>query len=195
MIKPKVSKQEWQELVAAKVAAAQEVLMREVASSSPAKTGSGTLVSSQAPRLFAKQRGPRVVPTRQSLCRGQGFGPRADLPGRIPHLAGARPQHRQGPARLRRLGPGTSQPANSHRLRWSIRRMAKDEQQDPGETESSHQEIRGFTVEHVFDVSQTHGDPLPSQRGRNCWGEKRPRAGPGRRRHDRGPRLDCRDRA
>jgi hypothetical protein len=35
------------------------------------------------------------------------------------------------------------------------------EQARPGETEERHRLVRGFRVSHVFDVSQTTGEPLP----------------------------------
>src|SRR5207248_8699868 len=43
----------------------------------------------------------------------------------------------------------------------NVRTLARDEQPDAGEAEATRQVIRGFKIEHVFDASQTHGDPLP----------------------------------
>ena len=162
MIKPKVSKQEWQELVAAKVAAAQEVLMREVASIQSGEDwkrylsfqsklhayspNNVALVWCQHVKAFAEGRVSAPEPTYLAGFRTwQALGRSVD----------------KGQHGYAVLAPVRRSQRTAIGSDGSIRRMAKDEQLHPGETESSHQEIRGFTVEHVFDVSQTHGDPLP----------------------------------
>ena len=162
MIKPKVSKQEWQELVEAKVAAAQEVLMREVASLQSGEDwkrylsfqsklhayspNNVALVWCQHVKAFAEGRVSAPEPTYLAGFRTwQALGRSID----------------KGQHGYAVLAPVRRSQRTAIGSDGSIRRMAKDEQLHPGETESSHQEIRGFTVEHVFDVSQTHGDPLP----------------------------------
>ena len=43
----------------------------------------------------------------------------------------------------------------------TVRRLGRDEQASPGETEVTKSGLAGFTTATVFDVTQTTGDPLP----------------------------------
>jgi hypothetical protein len=158
----KLSRQDYEARLAEKVAAAQEVLAVEVAS---VVTGDDwvrflqlqsrlhvyspnnvMLICAQHARAYAEGRVPSPHPTyvagfrawqalERTVERGQhGYAVLAPL------------------RRTRRLA--TDEEGNT-------RVLARHDALAPGEVESRPSALRGFGIEHVFDVSQTSGAPLP----------------------------------
>jgi hypothetical protein len=163
MARPRMSREEWQEHAAAKVAAALQELQREVAALQSGDDWQRFLTS-QA-RLHA------YSPNNVMLIWSQHL--RAYSEGRVPspeptYIAGFRTwqaldrQVDKGQKGYTVLAPVRGKQRAAVDDKGNIRPLGKDEQPTPGEAEASRQVIRGFKVEYVFDASQTSGKPLPA---------------------------------
>jgi hypothetical protein len=162
MAKTKMSKQEWQEHLTAKVTAAQEVLAREIAAIQSGddwrrfldlqsklhaySANNVMLVWSQHIRAFAEGRVPTPEPTYVAGFRTwQALGRNVE-----------KGQHGYAVLAPVRYKVREAVDAGGNR-----RRLGRDDRPREGEQENSRQAVRGFTIEHVFDASQTYGEPLP----------------------------------
>jgi len=162
MGKVTMSRDEWQAQAAKKVAAAQEVLEREV---SMLRSGEDwqryltfsarlhayspnniMLIAAQHAQAFAEQRVPTPEPTFVAGYRTwQALGRQVDK--------GQRGYAVLAPVRRReRLAVDPD---------GSARRLGRGERAAPGEIEQARQVLGGFRVEHVFAAEQTSGAPLP----------------------------------
>jgi hypothetical protein len=158
----KLSRQDHEARLAGKVAAAQEVLEAEVAS---LVTGDDwlrflqlqsrlhvyspnnvMLICAQHARAYAEGRVPDPCPSYVAGFRTWQALDRAVQRGQHGYMVLA-------PLR-RTLRFATDQVGNT-------RVLARHDRLAPGEVESRSSALRGFGIEHVFDVSQTHGAPLP----------------------------------
>ena len=162
MVRPKLSKEEWQAQAAAKVAAAQEVLEREVAAIQSGDDWRRYLDFQS--KLHAYSANNVMLVWRQHMM--------AYAEGRVP---AAEPSYIAGFQTWRALGRMVDKGQHGYAVlaplrgkrraavdrNGNVRSLGKGEQLAAGEVEAARQVIRGFKVEHVFDASQIHGDPLP----------------------------------
>jgi hypothetical protein len=163
MARPRMSREEWQEHAATKVAAALQELEREVAA---LQSGDDwrQFLTFQA-KLHTYSPNNVMLIWRQHL--------RAHFEGRVPspepaYIAGFRTwealdrQVNKGQKGYAVLAPVRRKQRAAVDHKGNIRPLGTDEQPESGESEASRQVIRGFKVEYVFDASQTSGKPLPA---------------------------------
>jgi hypothetical protein len=158
----KLSREQYREQMAAKVAAAQEVLAAEVAG----------LVSGEDWRRYLDfaARLHAYSPNNVMLIHAQHA--QAFEEGRVPtpdptYVAGYRTwqalgrQVERGQHGYTVLAPLRATRREAHDPKGNVRVLGRRDTPAADETVTAAPVLRGFTVEHVFDVSQTAGNPLP----------------------------------
>ena len=162
MAMPRMSKQEWQEQSAARVAAAQEVLKREVTAIQSGDDWQQFL------RLQARLHS--YSPNNVLLIWRQHV--QALEEGRV---ATSEPTYVAGFRAWQALGRQVAKGQHGYAVLAPVRRtervaadpggnvrhLGRDDQPESGEVEHSRQVISGFKVEHVFEATMTYGEPLP----------------------------------
>jgi len=160
--RPPMSRQEWSDQVAARVAAAQELLAKQLA-----ELRSG---DDWKRYLTFQARLHHYSPNNATLIYFQHAHAHAD--GLVPE---PEPSYVAGYATWRRLGRTVERGQHGYAILAPVstpRKVAINPQGSgrslmPGdlpntdEAESMRRVVRGFKIEHVFDVSQTRGRPIP----------------------------------
>lgn len=162
MAYPKLSRQEWQEQAAAKVAAAQEVLEREVASIQSGEDWKRFLGFQS--KLNAYSPNNVLLIWRQHL---QAYAEGRVTSPEPTYVAGFRTwqalgrQVERGQHGYAVLAPVRARERVATDAGGNVRHLGRDDQPFEGEIERSRQVIRGFKIEHVFEATMTSGEPLP----------------------------------
>lgn len=162
MSKPRMSRQEWAERSAEKVAAAQAALAESVS----------TLVTGEdwMAYLAFQARLHNYSPNNIMLIARQHT--QAFIDGRVPDpvpsfVAGFNTWKALGrPVDKGQHGYAVLAPVIGHRRSaldedGHVRPLGKEEAAQLGETEERRKALYGFKVEHVFEVGQTSGEPVP----------------------------------
>jgi hypothetical protein len=162
MAKPKMSRQEWQEHAAEKVAAAQEVLEREVASIQSGEDWKRFLDFQS--KLHTYSPNNVLLIWRQHV---QAFSEGRVTSPEPTYVAGFRTwqalgrQVERGQHGYAVLAPVRRTERVATDAGGNVRRLGRDDRPGDGEVEHARQVLRGFKVEHVFEATMTRGDPLP----------------------------------
>ena len=157
------TKEQYREQMAAKVAAAQEVLAAEV----------GSLVSGDDWRQFLNFQAHLHDYSANNVMLIFAQHGRAYAEGRVPDPA---PSFVAGFETWRALGRSVERGQHGYAIlapmrgmrreardaEGNVRALARGDGPNPGETETKRPVLRGFTVATVFDASQTSGKTLPS---------------------------------
>ena len=150
------SKEEWREAQAAKVAAAQEILARSVASLQSGKDWQRWLVWQSKFHTYS----PRNVMLISEQAMVRGFEP-SYCAGYNTWKALGRSVNK-GETGLAVLAPMPGKLRVAVSGDGAERVLRRDEAPEVGENVRESVQLHGFRIEHTFDVSQTSGDPIPT---------------------------------